>query len=65
MTAKQMTIWDVVLGNGTSHRVVADHYVVSTKMYGGNLTFYRGNQAVAVYNGWLAFNVHESTGQSS
>jgi hypothetical protein len=58
-----ITAWDVVLGNGTTHRVVADRYMVSTKMYGGNLTFYRGNSVVAVYNNWLGFSVVNSTAE--
>lgn len=56
-----MILWDVVLGNGNTHRVVADRYMIATKMYGGMLTFYRGNKPVAVYNNWLAFNTVEST----
>lgn len=56
-----MTMWDVVLANGVTHRVIAERYVVSTKMYGGMLTFYRGMNSVAVYNNWLGFTVVEVT----
>lgn len=56
-----VVVWDVVLGNGNTHRISADRYMISTKMYGGNLTFYRGNTVVAVYNNWLGFSVKDAT----
>lgn len=56
-----MTMWDVLLVGGTTQRVQADRYVVSTKMYGGMLTFYRGHTCVATYKDWVGFTVVEST----